>query len=74
MGYEVITAFAQVAQVLVGIGGLFLVGRGLQQMGRASEERNRQLDIMETNQRQQGEAFRQQGEVLAELLRRSTPA
>ena len=74
MEYEVITAVAQVAQVAVGIGGLFLVARGLQQMGRASEERNRQLDIMEANQQQQGQALERQGEVLAELLRRSTPA
>ena len=74
MEYEGITAFARVAQVLVGIGGLILVGRGLQQMGWASEERSRQLDIMEANQRQQGDALRQQGEVLAELLRRTHPS
>ena len=74
MEYEGITAFARVAQILVGIGGLILVGRGLNQMGRASEERNRQLDIMEANQRQQGDALRQQGEVLAELLRRTHPS
>ena len=74
MEYEVVTAFAQVAQVLVGVGGLILVGRGLQQMGRTSEERTRQLDIMEANQRQQGDALRQQGEVLAELLRRTHPS
>ena len=74
MEYAVVTAFAQVAQVLVGVGGLILVGRGLKQMGRVSEERNRQLDIMEANQRQQGDALRQQGEVLAELLRRTHPS
>ncbi len=66
------------AQVAVGVGQLVMIGWGLRQMGRASEERNRQLDIMEANQRDQGQALRQigqaldrQGEVLAELLRRS---
>lgn len=66
------------ARVAVGVGQLVMIGWGLRQMGRASEERNRQLDIMEANQRDQGQALRQigqaldrQGEVLAELLRRS---
>ena len=73
------------AQVAVGVGQLVMIGWGLRQMGRASEERNRQLDIMETNQRDQGQALRQigqaldrqgqaldrQSQALAELLRRS---
>ena len=55
-----------------------MIGWGLRQMGRASEERNRQLDIMEANQREQGQALQQvgqaldrQGQALVELLRRS---
>ena len=79
MEHEIIAMWAQVA---VGIGGLILVGRGLKQMGKASEERNRQLDLMEAAQRQQadrqgealgqlGKALERQGEVLAELLRRT---
>ncbi len=52
------------AQVAVGVGQLVMIGWGLRQMGRASEERNRQLDIMEANQRDQGQALRQVGEAL----------
>ena len=48
----------------VGLGQIGLIAWGLRQMGKASDARNRQLDSMEAAQRQQGE-------VLAELLRRS---
>ncbi len=86
MEQQIIATWAQVA---VGVGQLLLIGWGLRQMGRASEERTRQLDIMEANQREQGQvlgqigqalerqgeamtkAFTQQGDVLAELLRRT---
>ena len=72
MEHEIITAWAGVG---IGVGQLLLIAWGLRQMGKASQERNRQLDIMEAAQRRQGEAmtqaFTQQGEVLAELLRRS---
>lgn len=79
MEYEAITTFAQVAQVfatlVVGGGQCFLIWWGLKQMGTASDQRNRQLDLMETAQREQSErlgtALERQGEVLAELLRRS---
>ena len=55
----------------VGLGQIGLIAWGLRQMGKASEDRNRQLDIMEAAQRRQGDALERQGEVLAELLRRS---
>ena len=67
------------ARVAVGVGQLVMIAWGLRQLGRASEERNRQLDIMEANQRKQGQALRQvgqalerQGQALAELLRRKS--
>ena len=83
MEQQIIATWAQVG---VGVGQLILIGWGLRQMGKASEERNRQLDIMEAAQREQSrtqaealgkigegmtKAFTQQGEVLAELLRRT---
>ena len=97
MEQQIITAWAGVG---IGIGQLLLIGWGLRQMGKASNDRNRQLDIMESSQREQSrvqaealrdqgqvlgqigqalerqgeamtKAFTQQGEVLAELLRRS---
>ena len=97
MEQQIITAWAGVG---IGIGQLLLIGWGLRQMGKASNDRNRQLDIMESSQREQSrvqaealrdqgqvlgqigqalerqsqamtQAFTQQGEVLAELLRRS---
>ena len=79
MEYEAITAFAQVAQVfatlVVGGGQCLLIWWGLKQMGTASDQRNRQLDAMEAAQREQSErlgtALERQGEVLAELLRRT---
>ena len=68
MEYEVITVWTQVAQVfatlVVGGAQCGLIWWGLKQMSKASDQRNRQLD-------QQDEALRQQGQVLAELLRRS---
>ena len=94
MEQQIIAAWAQVGAMLT-VGGLqcYLIVRGLNQMGKASEARNRQLDIMEAGQREQSrtqaetlgkigqaldrqgaamtQAFTQQGEVLAELLRRT---
>ena len=85
MEHEIITAWAGVG---IGVGQLLLIAWGLRQMGKASQERNRQLDAMEAAQREQGQALRdigqalerqgeamtqaftQQGEALAELLRR----
>ena len=72
MEHQITAMWAQVlATAGVGLLQCALIGWGLRQMGRASEERNRQLDIMEANQREMGQALRQQGEVLAELLRRT---
>ena len=71
-----IAAWAQVwVTAGVGLGQLLLIAWGLRQMGKASQDRNRQLDMMEAAQRKQTDAmtqaFTQQGEVLAELLRRT---
>ena len=82
MEHEIITAWAGVG---IGVGQLILIAWGLRQMGKSSQDRNRQLDQQaETLGKigqaldRQGEAmtkaFTQQGEVLAELLRRSNPA
>ena len=60
---------------IVGFGQIGVIMWGLSQMNTASEQRNRQLDLMESAQReqaarqnaaleQQGEALRQQGEAL----------
>ena len=62
----------------VGLGQIGLIAWGLQRMGIASEERNRQLDqqaevLGKVGQAldRQGLALERQGDVLAELLRRS---
>lgn len=56
---------------VVGLGQIGLIAWGLRRMGIASEERNRQLDIMEANQRATLQALDRQGRALEELLRRS---
>ena len=58
-------------QALASLAQIGLIAWGLWRMGIASEERNRQLDIMEARAERQGEVLGQQSEVLAELLRRS---
>ena len=63
--------WAEIAALGIGFGQLLVIIGGLWMMNKASNIRNRQLDIMEANQREQGQALRQQGEVLAELLRRT---
>ena len=69
---QLIATWAQVwVSGTIGFGQLLLIGWGLRQMGKASDTRNRQLDIMEAAQRRQGDALERQGEVLAELLRRT---
>ena len=85
MENESLVLWIRAAQVFVmlgvGLGQIGMIGWGLRRMRLAADERNRQLDIMEANQREQGQALRdqsaamtqaftQQGEVLAELLRR----
>ena len=73
------------AQVGIGVGQLVMIGVGLwqmnkaseerkQQMNKASEDRNRQLDIMEAAQREQSrtqaETLGKIGEGITALLRR----
>ena len=49
MEQQIITAWAQVAAtVVIGLGQLGMIGWGLRQLGQASNDRNRQLDIMES--------------------------
>ena len=89
--------WAEIAALGIGFGQLVVILGGLWMMNKASNIRNRQLDLMEAAQREQAErqdtalerqgqalerqgemmtealqGLRQQGEVLAELLRRST--
>ena len=66
--------WVEITALGIGFGQLLVILGGLWMMNKASNVRNRQLDIMEANQREQGQALRQQGEVLAELLRRSNTA
>ena len=88
MEHESLVLWIRATQVIVtlgiGVGQIGMIGWGLRRMRLAGDERNRQLDIMEANQREQGHALREQGhalgkigqaldrqgEVLAELLRR----
>ena len=58
--------WAEIAALGIGFGQLVAIFGGLWMMNKASNTRNRQLD-------QQDTALRQQGEVLAELLRRTDP-
>ena len=61
MEHQIIATWAQVG---IGIGQLVLISWGLWQMKMASEERNRQLDIMEAGQREQS---RTQSEALGKI-------
>ena len=64
-----IAAWAQVGvTATVGVGQLILIAWGLRRMGKASEERNRQLDIIEAANREQAEAVREEGRAQAEAL------
>ena len=63
--------WAEIAVLGIGFGQLLVIIGGLLMMNKASNVRNRQLDIMEANQKEMGQALRDQGQVLAELLRRS---
>ncbi len=56
---------------VVGFGQIGLIAWGLRRMGKASEERNRQLDQQAETLGKIGQALERQGEVLAELLRRT---
>ena len=65
------TRWVEVLGLGIGFGQIGLIAWGLRQMGRASEERNRQLDQQGEALRDIGQALRDQGQVLAELLRRT---
>ena len=89
MENEILAMWIRAAQVFVtlgiGLGQIALIGWGLRRMRLAADERNQQLDIMASAQRDQGQALRdigqaldrqgaaleRQGDVLAELLRRT---
>ncbi len=76
--------WTEIAAVGIGVGQILVILGGLWLMNKASNIRNRQLDIMEARQQAQSDALerqgemmtqalqglQQQGEVLAELLRR----
>ena len=71
-------SWVEIAQLAVSGGGLFAILVGLKRMGEAGHRRDREIDELAAAFRKQGEAmtqaFTQQGEVFAELLRRSGPA
>lgn len=71
MEQQISAMWAQV-WVTAGVGLLqcALIAGGLWMMKRSGERRDRQLDLMEAAQREQGAALERQGEALAELLRR----
>ena len=68
-------SWVEIAQLAVSGGGLLAILVGLKRMGEAGQRRDREIDELAAAFRKQGEAmtqaFTQQGEVLAELLRRS---
>ena len=68
-------SWVEIAQLAVSGGGLLAILVGLKRMGEAGHRRDREIDELAAAFRKQGEAmtqaFTQQGEVLAELLRRS---
>ena len=49
---------------MVGVAQCGLIGWGLRQIGKASDDRNRQLDAMEARQEAQGQALAQIGQAL----------
>ncbi len=71
MEHQILTAWAKVVATVT-VGGLqcYLIARGLNQMGKSSEERNRQLNQQAEVLGKVGQALDRQGDVLAELLRR----
>ena len=72
MEQQISAMWAQVwVTASVGLLQCALIAGGLWMMKLSGERRDRQLDLMEAAQREQGAALERQGEVLAELLRRS---
>ena len=68
MEHESLVLWIRATQVFVtlgiGLGQIGMIGWGLRRMRLAADERNRQLDIMEANQREQGQALRDIGQAL----------
>ena len=72
MEQHIIATWARVfATLVVGLVQCGLIAWGLRRMSIASEERNRQLDQQAETLGKIGQALDRQGEVLAELLRRT---
>ena len=72
MEQQIIATWAQVfATLVVGLAQCGLIAWGLHQMRVSSQERNRQLDTQAETLGKIGQALDRQGEVLAELLRRT---
>ena len=72
------TTWGEIAQIFVSIIGLGGIFWGLGQMQQAGKRRDKEIDVIAENMRegvqalkQQGQALERQGEVLAELLRRT---
>ena len=68
MEHDILAMWIQAAQVVVtlgiGLGQIGIIGWGLRRMRLAAEERNQQLDIMASAQRDQGQALRDIGQAL----------
>ena len=71
MEHEILAMWIRAAQVFVrltiGLGQIGMIGWGLRRMRLAAEERNEQLDIMASAQRDQGQALRDQGQALRDI-------
>lgn len=76
------TSWVEIAQLAVSGGGLIAILVGLKRVGEAGARRDREIDVLAENMREntrmvgqaldrQGQALERQGEVLAELLCRS---
>ena len=76
------TSWVEIAQLAVSGGGLIAILMGLNQVGEAGARRDREIDVLAENMREntrvvgqaldrRGAALERQGEVLAELLRRT---
>lgn len=69
---QLIATWAQVyVSGVVGFGQLLLIGWGLWQMSQSGKRRDRALDQQAETLGKIGQALDRQGEVLAELLRRT---
>ena len=69
------TSWVEIAQLAVSGGGLIAILVGLKRVEEAGARRDREIDVLAENMRENtrmvGQALDRQGEVLAELLRRS---